>query len=124
MLCVQIQGSPRLSAAPAPAQGHMGGGDGGGRVWGWLEGAGPLPNVLLRGAGAALGRGRDPGPDLEALRLGAWSGSSRPRCVQERHRQFGSMYGAGSTSACGQPACSLSRTRAAKAAAGAAPAPA
>ena len=25
--------------------------------WGWLEGAGPLPNVLLRGAGAALGCG-------------------------------------------------------------------
>lgn len=48
-------------------------------MWGWLEGAGPLPNVLLRGAGAALGRGRDPGPDLEALRLGSRGSSPKPR---------------------------------------------
>ncbi len=80
-----MQSSPRPSAAAAPpgAGAHPAGpahpAAGGGSVWGWLEGAGPLPNVLLRGAGAALGRGRDPGPDLEALRLGAWSGRPGPR---------------------------------------------
>ena len=53
-----MQGSPRLgepgTAGCNPTRALLPGGRSA-RVWGWLEGAGQLPNVLLRGAGAALG---------------------------------------------------------------------
>ncbi|KAK9845291.1 hypothetical protein WJX81_002548 [Elliptochloris bilobata] len=87
----QMQGSPRLgdggAGACETAEGLLPGARSA-KVWGWLEGAGPLPNVLLRGAGAALGRGRDPGPDLEALRLGARTSSPRPRQRLQRTLSF------------------------------------
>ena len=56
---VQMQGSPRLGDPGAAACNPVGAPHTGrsARVWGWLEGAGQLPNVLLRGAGAALGCG-------------------------------------------------------------------
>ena len=56
---LQMQGSPRLGDPGAAACNPAGTPHAGrsARVWGWLEGAGQLPNVLLRGAGAALGCG-------------------------------------------------------------------